>query len=282
MPWSREPTAEQKREFLPVLQELIAESFDQIEPFILADITVQGKSNGTPVTEADKSTELRLRRKLEALYPEHGIFGEEYGIKEASGAWPRYRWILDPIDGTRAFISHSFHFGTLIALECAPSENEPFRPILSSISFPAARLWVVGTVDSATLYRETTKGREAHPVHTRDCGTLSEATLLVTSHWTTPEQVGDARLQKLVDGCKLYRTWGDCFGYFAVASGGADVMVDPDLSYWDVAALLPVVEGAGGILTSCQGGNPLEDLSALCCGSQAVYDEVKALLNEAA
>ena len=279
MPWSRQVTEEQKQEFLPILKTLIEESFDQIEPFLFAHISVQGKSNGTPVTDADKSTELRLRTKLETLYPRHGIFGEEYGVKEAIGPWPRYRWILDPIDGTRAFISNSFQFGTLLALECAFSEGESFRPILSSISFPVAKSWVIGTADTCTLYRQV--GEEVHscPVHVRDCSILEEATLLVTSHWTKPEQVGDERFQTLVDRCKLYRTWGDCFGYFSVATGGSDLMIDPNLSYWDVAALLPVVEGAGGVLTSCQGGNPLEDLSALCCGSRAVYNEALAILN---
>ena len=281
MPWSRQPTEAQKQEFLPVLKKLIEESFEQIEPFLFAHISVQGKSNGTPVTDADKSTELRLRTKLEAHYPQHGIFGEEYGVKEPSGPWPRYRWILDPIDGTRAFISNSFQFGTLLALECASSEEEPFRPILASISFPVAKLWVIGTVDACTLYRKVGEEVHSYPAHVRDCASLEDATMLVTSHWTKPEQVGDKRLQTLVDRCKLYRTWGDCFGYFSVATGGSDLMIDPDLSYWDVAALLPEVEGAGGILASCKGGNPLEELSALCCGSETLYKEVLAILNPA-
>ena len=278
MSWSREPSQSEKNQFVPFLNELVQLAFKQIEPFFLAPITVDDKSNGTPVTQADKSTELLLREHIAKTFPEHGIFGEEYGIEEPKGPWPRYRWILDPIDGTRAFISHSFHFGTLLALECQPSEEEEFRPILSSIAFAAARLWVIGTGDSATLYRETSKGLETRSISVRDCKRLSNATLLVTSHWSTPEQVGDERLQHLIDSAKLYRTWGDCFGYFSVASGGADIMIDPDLSYWDVAALLPVVEGAGGILNSLKGGNPLKDLSAVCCGSRAVYEEVCAWL----
>ena len=112
----------------------------------------------------------------------------------------------------------------------------------------------------------------------RDCRNLEEATLLATSHWTTGEQRGSPRIQTLIDRVKLYRTMGDCFGYFAVASGGADIMVDPELCYWDIAALLPVVEGAGGTITSTAGGNPLTDLSAVCTAGP-LHGEVVAILN---
>lgn len=113
----------------------------------------------------------------------------------------------------------------------------------------------------------------------RECNRIEDATLLVTSHWTTSEQVGDSRMQTLIDRAKLYRTWGDCFGYFAVASGGADIMIDPDLSYWDVAALIPVVEGAGGVITSTSGGNPLKEKSAVCTAGGALHEEVLRALN---
>ncbi len=280
MCFCRLPTLGQKEQFVPLLEEMVKLSFSNIESYFLAPITVDNKSNGTPVTQADKGTERLLRDWIEAHFPEHGVYGEEYGIKPATGAWPRYRWILDPIDGTRAFISHSFHFGTLIALEYAESAEAEFCPILSAVAFPAARLWVIGTGDSATLTRLTAHGAVSQPVHVRDTAKVSDATLLMTSHWSTSEQVGDKRLQRLIDGAKLYRTWGDCFGYFAVATGGADIMIDPDLSYWDVAALLPVVEGAGGILTSLTGGNPLKDLSALCVCSESLYQEVVSRLND--
>ena len=86
-------------------------------------------------------------------------------------------------------------------------------------------------------------------------------------------------MQPLIARATLYRTWGDCFGYFAVASGGADIMIDPDLSYWDVAALIPVVEGAGGVITSTSGGNPLKEKSAVCTAGGALHEEVLRALN---
>lgn len=263
--------------FTPFLFELLDASFAEIAPRFLRGIEVDDKANGTPVTQADKSAEKAMRERIEARFPEHGIFGEEYGIKEAEESGSvRYRWILDPIDGTRSFITNSFLFGTLIALE--RDDGAGFRPILSSVSHPAARVRTIGSLSGTTLYYDNGLRPMVRSLRVRPCEKLSEATLLTTSHWTTPEQVGGEELQKIIDRVKLYRTFGDCFGYFAVASGGADIMIDPDLSYWDVAALLPVVEGAGGTLTSTTGGNPLKDLSAVCTAG-GIHGEVIALLN---
>lgn len=279
MTWCRELSEQQENQFTQALNEMVQVAFNNITPYFLNPLAVDDKANGTPVTQADKSTELLLREYIEKRWPEHGIFGEEYGIKEATGTWPRYRWILDPIDGTRAFISHSFHFGTLIALECSTGPDDRFRPIISVVAFAAARVWALGTGKACWLYRMLPNGEtERHAVHVRETVSLSEATVLTTSHWTTPEQVGDSHLQAVIDQAKLYRTWGDCFGYFAVATGGADVMIDPDLSYWDVAALLPVVEGAGGILTSTTGRNPLEELSAVCCATPELHSQILTIL----
>ena len=279
MDWQRytKPISPQElSEFRPFLMRLVDVAFEVIIPKFLSEVSVQEKSNRTPVTLADQGAELAMRRLIEQKYPGHGIFGEEYGIKESVLAFPRYRWILDPIDGTRAFISNSFLFGNLVALE--RDDGDGFGPILSSVSFPAANIRAVGWLGHAELIRELAGKRVQQEIRVRDCSSLQQATLLVTSHWTTPEQVGDQRLQALVDQAKLYRTWGDCFGYFAVASGGADIMIDPDLSYWDVAALVPVVEGAGGVITSLTGGNPLTEKSALCTAGK-LQEEIIRLLN---
>lgn len=263
--------------FTPFVFELLDASFQEISTRFLRGIEVDDKENGTPVTLADKSAEAAMRKLIEERFPEHGIFGEEYGIKEAPEVkGVRYRWILDPVDGTRSFITNSFLFGTLIALE--RDDGAGFRPILSSVSHPAARVRTIGSLAGTMLYYDNGSEPLVRPLHVRPCEHLADATLLTTSHWSTPEQKGDARMQKIIDSVKLYRTFGDCFGYFAVASGGADIMIDPDLSYWDVAALLPVVEGAGGTLTSVAGDNPLTDLSAVCTAG-GIHGEVIAILN---
>lgn len=270
-------TQEEAERFTPFLFELLEASFEQIAPRFLQGIKVDDKANGTPVTQADKCAEAAMRKLIEERYPTHGIFGEEYGIKEGQETeGVRYRWILDPVDGTRSFITNSFLFGTLVALE--RDDGAGFRPILSSVSHPAARVRTIGSLSGTQLYYDNGLKPMVRDLRVRPCDHLWQATLLTTSHWTTPEQKGDVRMQKIIDSVKLYRTFGDCFGYFAVASGGADIMIDPDLSYWDVAALLPVVEGAGGTLTSVSGGNPLTELSAVCTAG-GIHGEVVALLN---
>lgn len=277
--WCKPLSAEESALFRPFLNDMVTAAFRNIARYFLTGIRVEDKSNGTPVTEADRGTERILRGMIEKRFPEHGIFGEELGVKETQGAYPRYRWILDPIDGTRAFISNSFHFGTLIALERSDAPGDEFRPVLSAVGFAAAGVRVIGSLSGSelTLTSPWLDRPETMKAHVRPCDSLEKATFVTTSHWTTPEQVGDSRLQAIIDRVKLYRTWGDCFGYFAVATGGVDLMIDPDLSYWDVAALLPVVEGAGGVITGMKGGCPLKELSAVCSAG-GIHAEVLRLL----
>ena len=268
-------SADEKERFVPFMHELIDAAWAVIGEKFLTGVHVDDKANGTPVTEADRGAELVMRALIEARFPEHGIFGEEYGVREADDGAVRYRWILDPIDGTRSFITNSFLFGTLVALE--RDAGEGYRPILSSISHAAAGVRAIGTREAGTLIVKNAVQSFERPLRVRPCASIADATLLATSHWTTGEQKGTESMQRLIDRAHLYRTMGDCFGYFAVASGGADIMVDPDLSYWDLAALVPVVEGAGGVITSATGGNPFEELSAVCTAG-GVHDEVLAIL----
>ncbi|MEG1834413.1 MAG: inositol monophosphatase family protein [Burkholderiaceae bacterium] len=250
--------AHEASEFIPFLQELIATARGVIVPLFLSGTAVITKGDATPVTAADRGAEAAMRERIEARYPAHGILGEEFGIKEAAPALPRYRWVLDPIDGTRAFITNCFLFGTLIALE--RDDGAGFRPVLGAIAHPAAGVQLIGHRGGTTL---TLADGSSRPAHVRPCTRIEDATVLLTTHWTTSEQTGGAEIQRLIDRAKLYRTWGDCFGYFSLATGGADLMIDPVLGYWDVAALVPVIEGAGGVLTSSSGGNPLIELSAV-------------------
>jgi myo-inositol-1(or 4)-monophosphatase len=264
------------REFIPFMHELIGVAFAAIRPHFLAATPVMTKADATPVTQADRAAEQAMRSVIEARYPTHGILGEEFGVKESSPATKRYRWVLDPVDGTRAFISNCFLFGTLIALE--RDDGAGFRPTLGAIAHPAAGLALIGHSDACRLYGSDGSERTAR---VRSATTLADATVLATTHWSTGEQSGGRAVETLVRKAKLYRTWGDCFGYFAVATGGADVMLDPTLSYWDVAAVVPVIEGAGGRVTSWDGGDPLAQLS-LIASNGAVHDEVLRTLHDPA
>jgi myo-inositol-1(or 4)-monophosphatase len=264
------------REFIPFTHELIGVAAEVIHRYFLGETAVTTKSDATPVTQADRGAEEAMRALIDARYPAHGVLGEEFGSKEAARRSPRYRWVLDPVDGTRAFISNCFLFGTLIALE--RDDGTGFRPVLGAIAHPAAGLALIGHAGACRLY--SADGSE-RPVQVRPCARLADATVLATTHWSTCEQSGGPAVENVIRKAKLYRTWGDCFGYFAIATGGADVMLDPTLSYWDVAAVVPVIEGAGGRVSSWQGGNPLERLS-LIASSGAVHEEVLRTLIESA
>ncbi len=244
----------ERREFVPFMHTLIGTAFAVIRPLFLSGTSIITKSDATPVTAADRGAEAAMRQVIERRYPEHGIIGEEYGARTGL----RYRWILDPIDGTRAFISNCFLFGTLIALE--RDDGAGFAPVLGAVAHPAAGVALIGHRSETRLY--ATDGADRR-VRVRHCERMEDATVLATSHWETHEPGGGAGVATLIRRARLYRTWGDCFGYFALATGGADVMLDPTLAYWDVAAIVPVVEGAGGCVSSWSGGNPLQQPSLI-------------------
>ncbi len=258
------------REFKPFMHELIGLAFGIIRSRFLSGTRVQTKQDDSPVTAADRGAERAMRSLIERRYPTHGVLGEEFGTRAGSG---RYRWILDPVDGTRAFISNCFLFGTLIALE--RDDGTGFRPVLGAIAHAAAGLALIGHARESRLYASDGSERRAR---VRACGQIEDATLLATSHWSTGEQGGGPVVESLVRRARLYRTWGDCFGYFALATGGADIMIDPTLSYWDVAAVVPVVEGAGGRVSAWEGGNPLAALSLVATGGGALHEAVLAVL----
>jgi myo-inositol-1(or 4)-monophosphatase len=247
----------EQREFIPFLHELIGVAFATIRPHFLTGTAVSTKGDASPVTIADRTAEEAMRALIEQRYADHAIIGEEHGTRPGRN----YRWVLDPVDGTRAFIPNCFLFGTLIALE--RDDGAGFRPVLGAIGHSAAGVALIGHSAGTTLFASDGSERAAR---VRPCARIEDATVLATTHWSTGEQQGGAAIERLVRKARLYRTWGDCFGYFALATGGADLMLDPTLAYWDVAAIVPVVEGAGGVVSAWRGGDPLAQLSLIASG----------------
>jgi myo-inositol-1(or 4)-monophosphatase len=262
---------QEMREFIPFMHEVIGTAFGVIRPLFLSGARVLTKVDDSPVTAADRGAERAMRSLIERRYPDHAVLGEEYGTREGAG---RYRWVLDPVDGTRAFVANCFLFGTLVALE--RDDGEGFRPVLGCIAHAAPGVALVGHRGESRLYAADGSQRRAR---VRPCARIEDATVLATSHWSTAEQGGGAAMEDLVRRARLYRTWGDCFGYFALATGGADVMLDPTLSYWDIAAIVPVVEGAGGKVTAWRGGDPLASPSAIATAGP-LHAQVLAALRE--
>jgi myo-inositol-1(or 4)-monophosphatase len=260
------------------MHELVGVAARVIKPLFMTGTVVIDKSDASPVTQADRGAEEALRQRIEARYPAHAILGEEFGTKDGA-AGNRYRWVLDPVDGTRAFITNCFLFGTLIALErwVEDERGAGFRPVLGCIAHPAANLAVIGHAGGAQLRADDGSSRA---VRLRECNRLADATVLLTSLPDIGEQkaANTQRIGEVLRRAKLARTWGDCFGYFALATGGADVMLDPQLAYWDVAAIVPVIEGAGGGVTSWTGADPLASPSLIACGP-ALQAELLRLLH---
>jgi inositol-phosphate phosphatase / L-galactose 1-phosphate phosphatase / histidinol-phosphatase len=200
-------------------------------------IAVDDKGDLTPVTIADREAEAAMRRLIEERFPEHGIIGEEHGRLRPEA---EHVWVLDPIDGTKSFISGIPLFGTLIAL------TRRGRPVLGVVDQPILRERWVGAAGRATTMN-------GGPVRTRPCASLAAATLFSTA----PEIMfkgADARgFARLRDTVKLARNGADCYAYAQLASGFIDLVVEGGLKPYDYCALVPVIEGAGGIITDWQG-----------------------------
>lgn len=243
--------------------ELAERSGDIIRPYFgRPDLYVELKPDDTIVTKADRDAEALMREMIAARFPEHGIIGEEFGEERRDA---EFVWVLDPIDGTISFASGSPLFGTLIALE------HEGRPVLGVIHQPILRQLCLGDGASATL--------NGTPARVRPAQSLSAATLLVTDIGEVARRQDGPAFAALMREVKLVRTWGDCYGYLLLATGHADVMCDPVMNPWDIAALVPVVQGAGGVITDWQGRDAAGASSTIATTSPALHAEVLQRLN---
>lgn len=220
------------------LLELARASGDFTRPlFGRRDLVVEAKGDASPVTQADRGAEELMRAMIARRFPTHGVLGEEFGPDRTDA---EFVWVLDPVDGTKSFITGVPLWGTLIALLYRG------RPVLGCIHQPVLNQLVIGDGATTTL--------NGAPVRCRPTSQLAEATLL-TSDWLSPAQYQDgAAFERLARSAKLCRTWGDAYSYLLLATGWADLAVDPVMNPWDVAALVPVIRGAGGVITDWSGG----------------------------
>ena len=212
--------------------------------FQTADLVVERKADRSPVTEADRQAELDLRQWISQQFPEDGILGEEFGeIPGKSG----YRWILDPIDGTKSFIAGVPLFGTMIGVEFEG------KSLIGAVYLPGLDEGIVAARQrGAWHFRGQGQPRQ---VKVSQTSRLEDAIFVTSEVRTFRRREALPAYQELEARCFVTRTWGDCYGSLLVATGRCDVMVDPILNVWDAAAVQPILEEAGGTFTDWD-GNP--------------------------
>lgn len=238
--------------------ELARASGDFIRPhFGAPDMTVERKPDTSPVTEADRGAETLMRQMIGARFSEHGIIGEEFGSERADAEWV---WVLDPIDGTKSFITAVPLWGTLIAL------LHQGQPVLGCIHQPVLGQLMIGDGRTTTL--------NERPVRTRRCLRIENATLLTSDIGNLARYKNGAACDRLLAQAQLVRTWGDCYAYLLLASGWADVCLDPTMNPWDIAALVPIVRGAGGVISDWHGGEPCPADSIVAAGTPELHRTV--------
>jgi myo-inositol-1(or 4)-monophosphatase len=233
-----------------------------VKNYFRKEISVETKSNLTPVTIADRKAEECMREQIMKEYPEHGIIGEEFGTYSPDA---EYKWILDPIDGTKSFLCGTVSFGILVALvkQDIPLLGLFYQPVLDEM--------MVGDNKVTVLNGEK--------VRVRYCRKLEDAVLLTTDHLNIAKYQDAERFQNLVAQVKLYRNWGDCYGYYLLSSGFVDIMIDPVISIWDSLPIIPIVRGAGGTITDYQGNDPVTGQS-LVASVPEIHGELIKILNE--
>ena len=234
-----------------------------IRPYFRQPLVVDDKPDLSPVTIADRAAEAAMRHLIAERFPAHGIIGEEFGREREEA---EFTWVLDPIDGTKSFISGVPLFGTLIALA------HRGRPILGIIDQPISReRWIGASGHPTTL--------NGAPIRCRPCPSLAAATIFATSPDMFKGEDG-AAFARLGTAAKLVRYGADCYAYGLVALGSIDLVVEASLKPYDFSAMAPIVEGAGGIATDWRGA-PLSlasDGRVLVAGDPRAHQQALALL----
>lgn len=201
------------------------------------DLQVDSKGDGSPVTIADREAEEAARTWIAKRFPDDGIVGEEFGTQEGTSG---RRWFLDPIDGTKSFVRGVPLWGSLVGVAVGD------EVVAGAAWFPAVNELIAAEAGKGCWWN----GARARVSET---STLAGATVLVTDERAFRTAARRESWRTLTGESGLARTWGDCYGYLLVATGRAEVMVDPVLNPWDIACFLPIIEEAGGVITDLSG-----------------------------
>jgi len=237
-----------------------------LEYFRRDDLKVERKSDDSPVTAADRCAEEHLRHRIAETFADDAVVGEE--LSDRPGNSP-FRWIVDPIDGTKAFIHGVPLYGTLIGIEYDG------QPVAGVIHMPALDECLYASRGGGAWYLQGQKAKQ--PARVSQCAPLSQGLFLTSEVASFDEVDGRDVYLRLQSVARLSRTWGDCYGYLMVATGRAELMVDPVAAVWDLAPLLPILEEAGGTFTDWQGRRTIHSGQAIATNG-LVLDEVLTIM----
>ena len=247
-------------DFSAFVNELATVSGETILPFFRTALSIEdkGRHGGfDPVTAADHAAETAMRTLIRRTFPDHGIIGEEYGKERADA---EYVWVLDPIDGTKSFISGMPAWGTLIAL------LRSGQPVFGMMNQPITRERFSGDGGRAHYHGPTGE----RDLRVRACADLAKAVLFTTSPllMNTPDRETFGRVEAAV---RLSRYGGDCYAYCMLAAGHVDLVIETELKPYDVLPLMPIIVGAGGVITTWEGGAPHAGGRIIAAGDKRVH-----------
>src|SRR4051812_40651907 len=254
-------------DFAAFVDQLATASGEAILPFFRTSLGVEDKGSATgfdPVTAADRAAEIAMRTLIKRSFPEHGIVGEEYGNERASA---EYVWVLDPIDGTKSFIAGMPIWGSLIGL----THNGAAAYGMMHQPFIGERF----AGDGGAAHYRGPAGKRA--LHVRACPTLADAMLFTTSPqlMNAADRAAFGRVEAAV---KLSRYGGDCYPYCMLAAGQVDVVIEAGLKPHDIAALIPIIDGAGGVITSWEGSTAVQGGRVVAAGDKRVHAAAMKML----
>src|SRR4051794_38675415 len=247
-------------DFAAFVDQLADAAGEAVLPFFRTSLTVEDKGRGgafDPVTAADRAAEGAMRTLIHDTFPDHGIIGEEFGDDRADA---EYVWVLDPIDGTKSFISGMPAWGTLIAL------TRFGEPVFGMMSQPFIRERFSGD-GLAAQYRGPAGDRD---LRARACASLTEAVMFTTSPLLMNE-ADRSRFGKVEASVRLSRYGGDCYAYCMLAAGHVDLVIETGLKPYDVIPLIPIIAGSGGVITSWENGPALAGGRIVAAGDKRVH-----------
>ena len=254
-------------DFAAFVDELATVSGEAILPFFRTSLGVEDKGSAAgfdPVTAADRSAETAMRTLIKRSFPAHGIVGEEYGNEQTQA---EYVWVIDPIDGTKSFITGMPAWGSLIAL------TRNGVPVFGMMHQPFIRERFIGD-GGASRYRGPAGERE---LHVRPCASIGDAMMFTTS----PQLMNEAdrtAFGRVEAAVRLSRYGGDCYAYCMLAAGHVDLVIEAGLKAHDIVALIPIIEGAGGVITSWEGSSAVKGGRVVAAGDKRVHAAALKLL----